>query len=130
MRTPRTLIPAYVVLAATDTALAAADTRAPRWLTKPLLMPTLLVGRDHPTRHALALGGLGDVCLLGESDAAFTAGLASFLAGHIAWVAALRKRHPGGFLRRRPALSAPYLVAFVGLNGYLWNRTGKNRIPV
>jgi uncharacterized membrane protein YhhN len=54
----------------------------------------------------------------------------SFLAGHGAWIIALRQRPGGGLLRARPALAAPYLAAFGALNAYLWNRTGKDRIPV
>lgn len=37
---------------------------------------------------ALALGLVGDVLLLGDSDARFLGGLAAFLVGHLAWVAA------------------------------------------
>ncbi len=37
---------------------------------------------------ALALGLAGDVLLLGDSDARFLGGLAAFLVGHLAWVAA------------------------------------------
>ena len=36
---------------------------------------------------ALVLGLVGDVCLLGKSDARFRAGLAAFLVGHLAYVA-------------------------------------------
>jgi uncharacterized membrane protein YhhN len=95
-----------------------------------LLMPALMVGRDRPTQRALALGGAGDVALLGSSDAAFMAGLASFLASHLAWIVVLRQRPGGGRLRARPALAAPYVVAFAGLNIYLWKRTGSERMPV
>jgi hypothetical protein len=61
------------------TALARRDNRAGRQqvLTKPLLM----VSRDRPAQRALALGGagdVGDVALLGSSETAFTARLASF----------------------------------------------------
>jgi uncharacterized membrane protein YhhN len=121
---------AFVALAAADTFLAATGRARARRFTKPLLMPALMVGRDRPTRRALALGGAGDVALLGSSDAAFRAGLASFLAGQVAWIAVLRRRPGGGRLRRRPALAAPYLAAFGGLNVYLWKRTGRDRIPV
>jgi uncharacterized membrane protein YhhN len=38
--------------------------------------------------------------------------------------------HSDGLLRRRPLAAAPYLLAFAGLNAYLWPRTGKDRIPV
>ena len=121
---------AFVVIAAADVVLAGGRRDRLRWLTKPLLMPALMVGRDRPTQRALALGAMGDVALLGGGDAAFTAGLASFLAGHVAWIIALRQRPGGGRLRSRPALAAPHLAAFSGLNAYLWGRTGKDRIAI
>ncbi|MGH8968654.1 MAG: lysoplasmalogenase [Actinomycetes bacterium] len=120
----------FAALAAADTFLAATGRHRQRRLTKPLLMPTLMAGRDRPTQGALALGCAGDVALLSSSHVAFMAGLGSFLAGHVAWVVALRRRHAGGRLRDRPGLAAPYLAAFAGLNAYLWNRTGKDRGPV
>jgi len=93
-------------------------------------MPALMMGRDRPAQRALALGGAGDVALLGSGETAFTAGLACFLAGHVAWIIALRQRPGGGRLRDRPVLAAPYLAAFGALNAYLWKRTGKDRLPV
>jgi len=120
----------FVAVAAADTLLAATRRDRLRWLTKPLLMPALMVGRDRPTQRALAFGAVGDVALLGGSDAAFSAGLASFLAGHVAWIIALRQRPGGGRLRARPALAVPYLGAFGALNAYLWQRTGRDRISV
>jgi uncharacterized membrane protein YhhN len=120
----------FVGVAAADAILAATRRDRQRWLTKPLLMPALMVGRDRPTQRALALGGVGDMALLGSSEAAFTAGLVSFLAGHVAWIIALRQRPGGGCLRARPALAAAQVGAFGGLNAYLWRRTGKDRIPV
>ncbi|MDP9183948.1 MAG: lysoplasmalogenase [Actinomycetota bacterium] len=122
---------AFLALAATDTFLAATGRDKERRATKPLLMPTLQLGKDKGTKRALALGGAGDVALMGEGDLAFTAGLGSFLAGHVAWMNELRQRPgTGGFLRRRPVASVPYLAAFAGLNAYLWPRTGKDRLPV
>ena len=120
----------FVALAAADTLLAATGQARHRRLTKPLLMPALMVGRDRPTQRALAFGGAGDIALLGSNDAAFTAGLAAFLASHLAWIVVLRQRPGGGRLRARPALAAPYIAAFGGLNVYLWKRTGPDRIPV
>jgi uncharacterized membrane protein YhhN len=120
----------YAILAATDTLLAATGRDRQRWLTKPLLMPVLMVGRDRPAQRALAFGGAGDVALLGSTETAFTAGLVSFLAGHVAWIIAVRQRPGGGRLRGRPVLAAPYVAAFGALNAYLWKRTGKDRIPV
>lgn len=120
----------YVALATADTLLAAGGRDRARRATKPLLMPVLQQGRDRATRRALVLGGAGDVALLGSGDLAFTAGLGSFLAGHLAWMAALHGRPGGGLLRRKPWAGAPYLAAFAGLNTYLWPRTGKDRLPV
>ncbi len=121
---------AYLALAVADTALAAAGWQRPRWLTKPLLMPTLMLDADRSTRPALALSWAGDVALLGRRPAAFTAGLGSFLGAQVAWLVALRSRPERGLLRRRPVVALPYLAAWAGLNGYLWRRTGPDRIPV
>lgn len=120
----------YAALAAADTLLAATGHARQRWLTKPLLMPVLMAGRDRPAQRALALGAAGDVALLGSGETAFTAGLVSFLAGHLAWIAALRQRPGRGYLRARPALAVPHVAAFGAMNAYLWKRTGPNRIPV
>lgn len=122
--------PAFLAVAAADVALAAGGHHRPRRLTKPLLMPALMVNRDRPTQRALALGGVGDVALLGSSPQAFTAGLAAFLAGHLGWIAALRQRPSSGLVRRHPALGVPYVVAWAGLNAFLWPWTGRDRYPV
>ena len=50
--------------------------------------------------------------------------------GWPAWITALRQRPGAGRLRERPALAVPYVAAFVGLNAYLWRRTGNDRVPV
>jgi uncharacterized membrane protein YhhN len=125
----------FGLAAAADIALAASGRDRLRRLTKPFLMPTLLLNRDRSTQRALALGWVGDVALLGADSerygpAAFTAGLSAFLAGHVAWIEALRSRPSKRLLRDRPALTAPYVVAWAGLNAYLWPRTGRDRVPV
>lgn len=119
----------YPALAAADALLAATGRDRARRLTKPLLMPTLMAGKPRPVQRALALGGVGDVALLGQGSLAFSAGLGAFLAGHVAWLAALRPEAAGG-LRRRPLLGVSYVAAWAGLNAFLWPRTGKDRLPV
>jgi uncharacterized membrane protein YhhN len=125
----RRLRVAYAALAVSDILLAVTGHERQRRLTKPLLMPTLMIGSDRATRRALALSGAGDVALLGSSDAAFTVGLGSFLAGHVAWVVALRGRSTNR-LGRNPWLGVPYVAAWAALNAYLWRRTGRDRVPV
>lgn len=119
----------YAALAATDVLLAGLGRERARRLSKPLLMPALALDVDGPTRRALALSAAGDVALLGSSDAAFTAGLSSFLGAHVAWIAALRGRSSGR-LRRRPVLALPHVAAYLALNAVLWRRTGRDRVPV
>lgn len=121
---------AYAAVAAADVVLAATGRDRARRVTKPLLMPLLAARRDGPTRRALALGGVGDVALLGSGQAAFTAGLGAFLVGHAAWVRALRGRPGTGLVRRRPVLVVPYALVLAGFNTYLWGRTGRDRVPV
>jgi uncharacterized membrane protein YhhN len=116
-----------VALIATALALDAADTTPGRWL---------LV--------ALALGLLGDVFLLGDSDTRFRLGLASFLVGHLAfvvafirlgldqpgwlWIAwlvlfacliATRRVVPATFLRGGPALAFPVAIYTVVIGAML-----------
>src|SRR5690242_4187962 len=90
----------YVALAVADTALAAKGPKARpvRFITKPLLMPVLATAFVGATegKSALAKGTAaaqafswgGDVALLGKGDTAFLAGLSSFFAGHLGYVAA------------------------------------------
>lgn len=127
---PKIARAAYAGLALADAALAATGRDRTRRATKPLLMPLLSLQRDAPTRRALLLGGAGDVALLGDGQGAFTAGLGSFLLGHVAWVRALRARPGAGVVRRRPALVLPYAALLAAFHAYLWRRTGPDRVPV
>ncbi|MBK7623097.1 MAG: lysoplasmalogenase [Kineosporiaceae bacterium] len=123
---------AYAALATADAVLAATGHERLRRLTKPALMPLLLPGRDRRTRTALLLGGAGDVALLGSGDAAFLTGLGAFFVGHLAWIDQLRRGADPRSLRHgsRAAVAGGYLVAFTGLNAYLWRRTGPHRLAV
>ena len=80
-----------VALAAAALASGAADTTAGRWLLA-----------------ALLLGMLGDIALLSDSEPRFLAGLAAFLVGHIAYLAAFLEL---GARRAVPALVGALLVA-------------------
>lgn len=120
----------FATVAAVDACLATTGRDRLRWLTKPALMPVLIPGRSRAAQRALALSWAGDVALLGSGDAAFQAGLVSFLASHLAWILALRRRPGGGRIRSNPALAMPPIAAAVAMNACLWPRTGRLRVPV
>lgn len=113
---------AYAALALTDTLLAGSR-GGPRLrvVTKPLLMPALaatLGDRDdrgvRRTLVAQALCWGGDVALMGSGRRPFLAGLGSFLAAHVAYVAAFRSRSSTSLLgtaRGRAALAAGAVLA-------------------
>lgn len=98
---------AYAGLAALDTWLsgrAGSTAHRARWVTKPLLMPTLSASlitdersRLSPLRNntviAQAGGWGGDVALLGSGTRPFLTGVGSFAVGHLAYLT--------GFLRNR-----------------------------
>jgi len=112
---------AYVALAATDAVLAGtagAWAHRARFLTKPLLMPTLagsLLTSSRAARSPLRNGTLvaeafgwgGDLALLRHGTRAFAAGTGSFGIGHIAYATGfVRRRDAATRLATRPATRA------------------------
>jgi uncharacterized membrane protein YhhN len=107
---------AYGGLAVADTLLAAAPDRwrRARVLTKPLLMPALALRGGPPAILAAQAGSwAGDVALMREGRRPFLAGLCSFLAAHVAYVAAFRGRSSV------PLLAAPGRRAVLASGGVL-----------
>lgn len=106
----------FVGLAAADAWLAgSSDPRAHRlrFVSKPLLMPTLIASlltderaRRSPLRAstvaAQVAGWGGDVLLLGEGTDSFAAGAGSFGLGHLAYIAGYRSQRD----RRTPLRSS------------------------
>ena len=131
MPSAKLLTAGYVALATVDAVLAGRTdptSRRLRLLTKPALMPTLAAATHQaaakPGRRAAppltitaaqALSWGGDVALLGRSDRSFLAGLASFYAAHLAYIA--------GFARRGQRLTAAP-TAGVKTAAALWLTTG------
>ncbi len=119
----RRLRSAYVVVAALDTLLAGtpgARAHRARRLTKPLLVPVLAASlatdpraATSPLRRttllAQAAGWGGDVLLMGEGTARFTAGAGSFALGHAAYVVGFRSVR--GAPRWRPPVALAALWA-------------------
>jgi uncharacterized membrane protein YhhN len=130
-----------VALAFLATALhIRAEYRGPRWmvyLCKPLSTMTLLLlavfsatahGLRYQAAIAVGLGCslLGDILLMLPRDR-FVAGLASFLAAHLAYLAAFTS---GVSAVSAPALLLPLLAAAVPLLRLLWPELGALRMPV
>ena len=65
----------------------------------------------------LVLGAIGDVCLLGDSQGAFLAGLGTFLLGHIAYVVALAQvsAPSAWFGLAGPAAALPIAIGAIAL---------------
>lgn len=89
--------------------------------------PVLLVA-------ALALSALGDACLAQDGERAFLAGLASFLAAHIAFAALFFGMNEAGLFSSEPwrlAIGAGMAALALGLLARLWPAVGpKLQIPV
>jgi uncharacterized membrane protein YhhN len=122
LTSPALATAAYATLAAVDTYLAGRPepaARRARFVTKPLLMPTLLartrlassdpagsLGATAATRSlvrgvetAQVFSWGGDVALLGQGQRSFLAGVGSFLTAHLGYIAGfLAARDPGSAL--------------------------------
>ena len=135
----RSVLRAYGAVAVADVVLAGRGAKRARRVTKPLLMPLLMVhvvgaADEAADVKGLVLGGLGlswlgDVALLGEGEGPFAAGLLSFLAAHCCYLAAFARRRRGGVRKARP-VAAAYALAWAALNLVLYPRTGRMRVPV
>lgn len=94
------------------------------WLGLSRLDPADPVGRAMVV--ALVLCALGDLLLV--EDRTFDAGLAAFLAGHLAFVVAFHRASP---LRDWPVLAvAPVAAVAAIVLRQLWPRLGSRRLPV
>lgn len=93
------------------------------WLAKPLTMVALIgaawsMGAPDTASGrwllaALAFGLLGDIALLSESEPRFLAGLAAFLVGHLALVAAFLPVGPQSLAAALPAVGLVLLLVVV-----------------
>ncbi|MFI5795674.1 lysoplasmalogenase [Streptomyces sp. NPDC051677] len=119
---PRLPLAAFGLATAVDLISLAAGFDTGHVLAKPLLMPLLaawaaLRGAPRPLVAALLCGWGGDVLLLRDADPAFLAGMASFAAGHVCYLALFAR---SGRPRARGALLAPYAVALIATVALLW----------
>ncbi|MFM8408915.1 MAG: lysoplasmalogenase family protein, partial [Alphaproteobacteria bacterium] len=121
-----------VATAVATAALLLADRRGwneGRWIAKPLaslgfILVAVAAGATGSewgrlVLAGLVLGAIGDVLLLPKSDASFTAGLASFLLGHLLFAAAFLVRGVSipWLLTAAALFVAPALAAWAWLRG-------------
>ncbi|MFI1360060.1 lysoplasmalogenase [Streptomyces sp. NPDC020898] len=146
MRPARVLLAAFALTAAADLVSLAAGSDTGHTLAKPLLMPLLaahahLRGAPRLLLAALLLGWAGDVLLLSGTDSAFLAGMASFAAGHVCYLALFRTygndcRTANGTPRahgawKRKQLAGAYLLALAVTLAALWpGLPAELRVPV
>jgi uncharacterized membrane protein YhhN len=124
------------------------DSKLLDYMFKPLLLPALAVCLFVGTRSkgisrfiSLILAGqilsfAGDVALMFQGEAAFLAGLGSFLCAHIAYTTAFfyerskKENAPPMLLRSKTWLFTPFLLFLIFFYAYLYPYLGEMRIPV
>ncbi|MFH8370713.1 lysoplasmalogenase [Streptomyces sp. NPDC018031] len=132
-RRPDLLLGLFALLAAAHLAALLGRAETLEHLTKPALMPVLagyvlLRGGPRPLAAALLFGCGGDTLLQIGGDLVFLAGMGSFAAGHLCYLALFRRSAE----RRVPLpLVAGYTVAWLGTIVLLWpDLPADMRIPV
>ncbi|GKQ36723.1 lysoplasmalogenase [Streptomyces sp. A012304] len=134
MTRSRLLLAAFAAATAVDLISLAADHTPGHVVAKPLLMPLLAAwtavrGAPRLLVAALLCGWAGDTLLLFDADPAFLAGMASFAAGHVCYLALFRRHGPP---RARGAVLAPcYATALITTVVLLWpDLRADLRVPV
>lgn len=130
----RPLAGAFALAAVVDLVSLAAGWDAGHTVAKPLLMPLLAAyaasrGAPRPLIAALLCGWGGDTLLLLDAEPAFLAGMGSFAAGHLCYLALFRSYDE---TRARSALLAPvYGTVLVTTVALLWpDLPADLRVPV
>ncbi|MCT9081884.1 lysoplasmalogenase [Streptomyces fulvoviolaceus] len=130
----RILLTCFGLAAVTDLVSLAAGWGAGHTVAKPLLMPLLAAycavrGAPRLLLAALLLGWGGDVLLLSDAEPAFLAGMTSFAAGHVCYLALFKAY---GSPRARAGLLVPaYATALVATVVLLWpDLPADLRVPV
>ncbi|MFJ9023280.1 lysoplasmalogenase [Streptomyces sp. NPDC102259] len=134
MTRSRVLLALFALAAAVDLLSLAVGSDAGHTVAKPLLMPLLaawaaLRGAPRLLVAALLCGWGGDTLLLFDADPAFLAGMASFAAGHLCYLALFARV---GRPHARGALLAPcYAAALIATVVLLWpDLPADLRLPV
>ncbi len=131
------LLGCYAVVLAANMMFAVRQNQQGNRLTKPLLIPLLIlfyVLSAQPANGwvvgALVLAFLGDVFLLGQKEIFFKGGLSAFLLGNICYSVAFWQGSGGLTQPFLLWLLVPYAVVGVLLMRWLWRYLGGQKIPV
>jgi uncharacterized membrane protein YhhN len=142
---PRYAFITFFLLAIADTWLSYAGDGSLRYVTKPLLMPLLMVGYYLSIPKPLGIfarlilfgllfSWLGDVFLMFEDPKGlfFIAGLLCFLTTHLLYIRYFMLTRSGSesFFRKRPLLFLAVLAYTIELMYVLWPHLGGMKIPV
>lgn len=131
---PARLLALFGVATLADLVFLAAGFEPGHAVAKTLLMPLLAAyagvrGAPRLLLAALLFGWGGDILLLSDADPAFLAGMASFAAGHVCYIA-LFLRHGAPHARGR-LLAPAYAVALAATVALLWpDLPADLRVPV
>ncbi|WP_051836478.1 lysoplasmalogenase [Streptomyces sp. NRRL WC-3742] len=141
LRSASSLLGGYAAASATHLGAILSGSSVLRNATKPALMPLLAAhsvtaaaqeGRKAPEllAPALLLSAGGDVLLQLKDDTAFLAGMGSFAAAHVCYVAMFVRRGALTDRRRAFVVAAAYATAWAAVVGRLWPDLGDLRVPV
>ena len=127
----------YAVVLAANMMFAVRQGQKGNRLTKPFLMPLLIlyyVLSANPVNAwvvgALSFGFLGDVFLLGQKEIFFKAGLSAFLLGNVSYTVAFWNATGGLTQSLLFWILVPYVAVGVFLMLWLWRYLGTQKIPV
>lgn len=137
-REHRGVLVAYLVLAVVNLVGSATGVQALTWVSKPLLVPLLVVWvvavRGPRAPRALVVGlvlaWLGDLALMADGTPAFLVGMGFFLGMQVAYCRGFVGLGALAVLRRRWWLVAGAVVLWAALNVVLGPSLGSLRVPI
>ncbi|MEY3432995.1 MAG: hypothetical protein RL131_931 [Bacteroidota bacterium] len=138
---PNLLFFIFSLVAIAEISLLANDGESYRYLTKPLIIPSLAAiyltsvrTKINPLKDALlwglAFSWMGDLLL--QKEAYFVPGLASFLTAHVFYIFFFSRTvsQQTSFFKLRPVMLIAVIAYLVELLYLLWPHLGEMKIPV
>lgn len=136
---PRIVAACYAAAVAVNLISVGTDNRPLEWLSKPLLMPILIVlvifgTSTHVTKPtviaALGFATIADIALLVPGAPAFLIGMGCFAVMQATWIISFARLAAPRRLIRRWWLPSCYLLFCIGANTALWPLLGDLAVPM